>query len=249
MPLTVVLGLPQILQPTSGDKRVEFFVVPFVDKDGVEDGDQGKNRRPHDHNRDYGGRADGDHSIYASTRALRERIPAWSGGKLRVALDLHCPWIRGEHNEVIYFVGGYEKNDGHSHGEGMGQPAGGMGAPMTSDAGSHMATDRETVEGVAKADGGQTVAEIFINAGQLKDQTVKVRGRVVKFSPNIMGTNWIHIQDGTGSEGTHDLTVTTGASGKVGDVVLVEGPLSVDRDFGAGYRYAVIVEGATVTVE
>ncbi len=157
--------------------------------------------------------------------------------------------------DVIYFVGAYGTGGapaagGMEHPGGGGEhPGGGMGAPMTSDASSHMATDRETVEGVAKAEGGQTVAEIFINAGQLKDKTIKVRGRVVKFSPNIMGTNWIHIQDGTGAEGTHDLTVTTGASVKVGDVVLVEGPLSVDRDFGAGYRYAVIVEGATVTVE
>jgi hypothetical protein len=86
--------------------NVEFFVVPFVDKDGVEDGDQGKNRRPHDHNRDYGFAGSvAEDSIYATTRALRERIPIWSDGKLRVALDLHCPWIRGEQHEVIHFVG------------------------------------------------------------------------------------------------------------------------------------------------
>jgi hypothetical protein len=81
-------------------ENVEFMAVPFIDKDGVEDGDQGKNRRPHDHNRDYG------QKLYPSVRALTERAPAWSQGKLRVALDLHCPWIRGPHNEVIYFVGG-----------------------------------------------------------------------------------------------------------------------------------------------
>ncbi len=80
--------------------NIEFMAVPFMDKDGVEDGDQGKNRRPHDHNRDYG------QKLYASVQALTERVPAWSHGKLRVALDLHCPWIRGLHNEVIYFVGG-----------------------------------------------------------------------------------------------------------------------------------------------
>ncbi len=82
-------------------KNVEFFLVPMVDKDGVEDGDQGKNRKPHDHNRDYAGT-----SIYPSVAAIRERLPAWSAGKLRFALDMHCPAIRGDSNETVYFVGG-----------------------------------------------------------------------------------------------------------------------------------------------
>jgi hypothetical protein len=81
-------------------ESVELLVVPFVDKDGVEDGDQGKNRRPRDHNRDYGGT-----SLYPETAALRELVPKWSDGKLHVTLDLHCPWIRGRHNEEIYIVG------------------------------------------------------------------------------------------------------------------------------------------------
>jgi hypothetical protein len=82
-------------------ENVEVLAVPFMDKDGVEDGDQGKNRIPHDHNRDYN-----DTSIYPEVRALREKVPAWAGGKLAVALDLHCPHIRGGTNEHIYFVGG-----------------------------------------------------------------------------------------------------------------------------------------------
>jgi hypothetical protein len=81
-------------------EHVEILAVPFMDKDGVEDGDQGKNRKPHDHNRDY------VQELYPSVKSLKERIPAWSQGKLRIALDLHCPWIRGPRNEVIYFVGG-----------------------------------------------------------------------------------------------------------------------------------------------
>jgi hypothetical protein len=86
-------------------EHVEFLVVPFVDKDGVEDGDQGKNRKPHDHNRDYTGE-----SIYPSVRTLREFVPTWSEGRLRVAIDLHCPHIRGLHNEVIYMVGNARKD-------------------------------------------------------------------------------------------------------------------------------------------
>jgi hypothetical protein len=81
-------------------EHAHLLAVPFVDKDGVQQGDQGKNRKPHDHNRDYR-----DPSIYPSIAAIRTRLPAWSRGRLDVALDLHCPWIRGPHNEVIYMVG------------------------------------------------------------------------------------------------------------------------------------------------
>jgi len=81
-------------------RNVEVMAIPFMDKDGVQDGDQGKNRKPHDHNRDYIGE-----SIYPSVAALRTLVPNWSQGRLKVALDLHCPHIRGQHNEVIYIVG------------------------------------------------------------------------------------------------------------------------------------------------
>lgn len=68
--------------------NVEFFIVPFVDKDGVENGDQGKNRIPHDHNRDYDAV-----SLYNTVNAIRTRAPAWAGNRLNVAMDLHCPGI------------------------------------------------------------------------------------------------------------------------------------------------------------
>jgi hypothetical protein len=81
-------------------ENVGFFIVPFVDKDGVEDGDQGKNRRPWDHVVDYS-----DKNIYKSTAALQKQLMDWSQGQLQVALDFHCPWLFGEWNEHIYFVG------------------------------------------------------------------------------------------------------------------------------------------------
>ncbi len=83
--------------------NVAFAAIPFVDKDGVEDGDQGKNRRPRDHNRDYDGE-----SVHPTVRAIRSWVPEWGAGSLKFALDMHCPWIRGEHNEDIYFPGGEE---------------------------------------------------------------------------------------------------------------------------------------------
>ena len=80
--------------------HVEFCFIPFIDKDGVENGDQGKNRIPRDHNRDYS-----DKSVHESTAALRDWVPVWSEKKLAVCVDLHCPWIKGENNENIYLPG------------------------------------------------------------------------------------------------------------------------------------------------
>jgi hypothetical protein len=109
------------------------------------------------------------------------------------------------------------------------------------------------LSGIAKADGGKTIAEVFAEKDQLAGQTVVVRGKVVKANPNIMGKNWLHIRDGSGADGSNDLTVTTVTTGaaapNVGDTVVVSGPLLLNKDFGMGYQYDVLIEDATVTVE
>jgi hypothetical protein len=105
------------------------------------------------------------------------------------------------------------------------------------------------VEPVATAEGGVTIEELYARKSELAGKGVIVRGRVVKYNSGILGRNWVHIQDGTGSGGTHDLTVTTDDTVSVGDVVLVRGTAAVDRDFGMGYRYDLIVEEADVTAE
>ena len=104
---------------------------------------------------------------------------------------------------------------------------------------------------VQKADGGMTIAEIYAGKEDLADKTVTLRGKVVKFSPQIMGTNWLHLQDGSGelNAGTHDLTVTSSVQVSVGDTVVVSGPLTLNKDFGYGYKYDLIMESAAVTVE
>lgn len=99
------------------------------------------------------------------------------------------------------------------------------------------------------AEGGHTINEIYTRKAELGGQEVTLRGKVVKYNPGIMGTNWLHIQDGTGEEGSNDLTVTTDATVNEGDTVLITGILGVDRDLGGGYFYAVIVENAEVAVE
>lgn len=111
------------------------------------------------------------------------------------------------------------------------------------------ATSTTPIE-VEKAEGpnGRTVAQLYAEKGDLSGKTVALRGKVVKYSPGIMGRNWIHLQDGTGdaSAGTHDITVTSSGTTSVGAIVVAEGMVVVDKDFGAGYRYAVIVEDASV---
>lgn len=99
---------------------------------------------------------------------------------------------------------------------------------------------------VAKAAGAdaRTVAEIVTRRLDLKDKPVLVRGKVVKFNAGIMGKNWLHLRDGSGSatDGSDDILVTTQDEAKVGDVVLVRGTVRIDRDLGAGYSYKVLLE-------
>lgn len=103
---------------------------------------------------------------------------------------------------------------------------------------------------VPKATGAdaRTVAEVYEQRAALKEKPVSIRGKVVKFNESIMGRNWVHIRDGSGTAGKdNDLTITTGDRVTVGDVVLVKGTVRVDKDFGSGYAYPVIVEDAKLT--
>ena len=103
---------------------------------------------------------------------------------------------------------------------------------------------------VPKASGpnARTVAEIISKRIELKDKTVLVRGKVVKYTPEVLGKNWIHLRDGSGSaaDNTHDVLVTTKDQARIGDVVVVKGVVHTDRDLGAGYSYKVLVEEATL---
>ena len=103
---------------------------------------------------------------------------------------------------------------------------------------------------VPKATGpdARTVAEVVAKRADLKDKAVVVKGKVVKFTPGVMGKNWIHLRDGTGTaaDGTNDVVVTTQDETKIGDVVLVKGIVHTDRDLGSGYSYRVLIEEATL---
>lgn len=95
-----------------------------------------------------------------------------------------------------------------------------------------------------KDDGEITVAQIFENSAKYANKEIEIRGVVVKINKQIMGKNWIHIQDGTGHEGSFDLTITSQDLPKKGDEVTFKGKIYVDKDFGSGYYYNVIMEEA-----
>ena len=104
-----------------------------------------------------------------------------------------------------------------------------------------------TFTGIKKAD--KTVGDVYAGQDSLGGKEVAVRGKVVKFSAQIMGKNWVHVQDGTGQAGSNDLTVTTADNAKVGDTVLVTGKITLKKDFGMGYKYDLIIEDGKVKVE
>ncbi len=122
-------------------------------------------------------------------------------------------------------------------------------APAASTAGSSTA-ETPTAEPIPKAEGeeGRTVAEVHAQKAELSGKPVSVRGKVVKFNAAILGTNWVHLQDGSGSAGSgdNDLTAQIAGTVEVGQVVTIRGTVATDKDFGAGYSYPVIVQDGAV---
>jgi len=95
----------------------------------------------------------------------------------------------------------------------------------------------------------KTVAALYQEKAALAGKLVRVQGKVVKANNNIMGVNFVHLQDGTGSKGTNDLTVTSSQTANVGDQVTVTGRVVVDKNFGSGYAYPLLVEEATIAAK
>ncbi len=92
----------------------------------------------------------------------------------------------------------------------------------------------------------KTVAAVYQEKEQLKDQQVQIHGKIVKVNNGIMNRNFLHLQDGTGTQGSNDLTVTSQETAQVGDEVIVTGTVSVNVDFGSGYLYPLLIEKATI---
>lgn len=111
--------------------------------------------------------------------------------------------------------------------------------------GSAIPIEKKEVE-VKHAKEDITIAVLLQNKKDYSGKTIKMKGEVTKFSSGIMDKNWIHLQDGTDFSGKFDLTVTTDQEVKVGDKITVEGTITLDKDFGYGYFYEVMMENAKI---
>ena len=93
----------------------------------------------------------------------------------------------------------------------------------------------------------KTIAALYQEKANLGGHQVQLHGKIVKVNNAIMNRNFLHLRDGTGKEGSNDLTITSQDSAEVGDEVVVTGTITVDKDFGAGYTYPILLEQATVS--
>ena len=150
---------------------------------------------------------------------------------------------------TVYFINEIstdpQMKSGSDQTPGHGQMSPGMGDQTPNMQSGKPVIEKQEVK-VTPASGGITIADLYAKKDQYSGKTVKIKGKVVKFSAAIMDKNWIHIQDGTDNKGDYDLTITSDATVKVGDMITIEGKVALDKDFGAGYFYKVIVEDGIV---
>jgi hypothetical protein len=176
------------------------------------------------------------------------------------------PTMEAEPGEVYHYQGGMLMTDFHSkdldrtfeevtfvevlypgrpedqaHGSAMQEEA---SVPEGMTPGSTKSITRSAVE-VDALEGTVSIAELYADPAAFEGRTIKVRGEVVRYNPAIMERNWVHIQDGTEYEGRFDLTLTSVEPFEVGSVVTVEGVVALNRDFGYGYSYEILLEEAT----
>jgi hypothetical protein len=116
----------------------------------------------------------------------------------------------------------------------------------TGDPHQHLSSDPvpEDNSKIEPPPGGITIAELIANSKKYDGQTVRVKGRCVKLNNMIMNRNWVHIEDGSLENSEQDLTVTTTDNVALGAIVAFEGKITLNKDFGAGYKYEIIMEDA-----
>ena len=107
-------------------------------------------------------------------------------------------------------------------------------------------SSKELSKGITLAKGGISVFDLYSTRDQLAGKTVILTGKVVKFMPEIMNKNWVHLQDGSNFNGFNDITITTLEKVKIDDIVTLKGKVVLNKDLGSGYKYDVLVEDAVL---
>ena len=127
----------------------------------------------------------------------------------------------------------------------------GLGRPMVSEVNAatggaqRTAVEKKEVKIEASAN-TISIEELLKNKEAYNNKVVRLKGEVTKYNPAIMNVNWIHIQDGTEFNGVFDVTATSTDEAALGDIVSFEGTVVLNKDFGAGYVYDIIIENATI---
>ncbi len=147
--------------------------------------------------------------------------------------------------DIVYFLGGLENLSAPAVPENRSTGALPSGHPSIDGSSEIPPADID----VAELKSGQNIAYVHANKSTLAGQQISLRGEVVKYNANILGWNFIHIQDGSGdvADGSNDLTVTSKAATVVGETLVVTGTIILNKDFGYGYTFPVMMEGASLT--
>lgn len=101
-------------------------------------------------------------------------------------------------------------------------------------------------KGITLAKGAISLHDLFSGRDKLEGKTVILTGKVIKFMPEIMNKNWIHLQDGTSYNGFNDITITTLEKVKVDAIVTLKGKVVLNKDLGSGYKYDILIEDAVL---
>jgi hypothetical protein len=158
--------------------------------------------------------------------------------------------------DVLYFIDGLQNLSAPAAASTQGAAALPEGHPATGMPPGHPSVDAAGVAApadtsVSALEPGQDIAWVHANRDSLAGEPISLRGTVVKYNEGILGWNFIHLQDGSGdaADGSNDLTITSKAATAVGETVVVTGTVILDKDFGAGYTFPTMIEGATIAAE
>ncbi|PKL87270.1 MAG: hypothetical protein CVV23_16170 [Ignavibacteriae bacterium HGW-Ignavibacteriae-2] len=192
---------------------------------------------------------------------VEEVLQATSYTYLRVTEGENEVWLAVttmsvEPGATMYYKGGLEMNNFESRDlkrtfekvlfvdQISAQPMGaGMGMAAPSPHSGTPVSDKLEIK-IEPVAGGISIGDLSSQKTSYENKTVKVKGKVTKYNSGIMDRNWVHIQDGTADGKNFDLTITTNDEVKLGDVVIFEGKIILNKDFGMGYSYEILMEDA-----